>query len=119
MTMADSLTDAIVQWLVDAGSITKRQLERAKAELSRRRNATLPDVLIDLSIVEKAEVQAAKLALMASMRPAESQASLQARQVLSMAFRSVSREVERLERSAAKEPKRGVQTMRISPDDED
>lgn len=117
--MAETMADAIVQWLLDAGAITKRQLKRATDELSRRRNATLPEVLVDMQLVERAEVQAAKLALMATQKPAESTASLQARQVLSMAFRSVSREVERLEKRAAEEPKRGVQTMRISPDDED
>jgi len=90
---------AIGEILVRRGILTERQLSRALMEQKKRQKSSLGDLLVELKICDRQEVDGAlQEQFMSRLPPSTFSATTEAREMLSAAFAKVEYEFGRLEK---------------------
>ena len=101
--------------LVRRGVLTERQLARALEEQGRRRNSPLGDLLVELRLCDREEInEAIHEQDLARLPPETHKATHAAQETLRVAFAKVEREADRL---TARRRDSGVLVLPISPDE--
>lgn len=100
--------------LLRRGSLTQAQLERALEEQARRTGQRLGDLLVELKLCDREEVEAAAHEQEMHRLPAPSAETEAAQQTLRAAFAKVNREADRL---SERRTRSGVTMLSISPEE--
>lgn len=99
--------------LLRRGSLTQKQLERALEEQARRQGLRLGDLLVELKLCDRDEVEAAVDEQELHRMPPPSQEAQAAQVMLRSAFAKVQGEADRLSRRRS----RSSVTLKISPEE--
>ncbi len=100
--------------LMRRGSITQKQLERALKEQARRSGQRLGDLLVELKLCDREEIEAALDEQELHRMPSPSNEVLTAQETLRAAFAKVHHETKRLTDRRAKS---GITILKFSPED--
>jgi hypothetical protein len=106
---------AIGEILVRRGMLTERQLQRALSEQKKRQKSSLGDLLVELKICDRQEVDSALEEQFMSRLPSSTfSATAEAKEMLAAAFAKVEREFGRMEK---KHTGQEILALKISGDD--
>jgi hypothetical protein len=111
------MNEQLGEILIRNGHLTRAQLRRALGEQTRRHRSGLGDLLVELRLCSRSEVEEAMIEQASALPPGTREATKRATETLSAAFLMLRREVEELERKPRSE-ERGVLRVAISPEKE-